>query len=153
MAPTHYLKQCWLIKEFLWHAPESNFTVSAQATTASSIMSLIMMLFKIIAKSPRDQLINLPQKHLYEDGWWALTFWQPGQRQPLSGKPKTLKYHKPAVFALTFENLLAQNSSMKIFKHEKEEKLAGPTWNFAGPAPFLVAKGLGPALNAKTEPE
>ena len=39
---------------------------------------------------------------------------------------------------------------MKIFKHEKEEKLAGPTGNFAGPAPFLVAEGLVPALNAKT---
>ena len=38
---------------------------------------------------------------------------------------------------------------MKIFKHEKEEKLAGPTGNFAGPAPFLLASGLGPALNAK----
>ena len=35
-------------------------------------------------------------------------------------------------------------------KHEKEEKLAGPTGNFAGPAPFLVAEGLGPVLNAKT---
>ena len=54
------------------------------------------------------------------------------------------------VFALRFENLLARNWSMKIFKHEKEEKLAGPTGNFAGPAPFLVASGLGPALNAKT---
>ena len=55
-----------------------------------------------------------------------------------------------SVFALRFENLLARNWSMKIFKHEKEEKLAGPTGNFAGPAPFLVASGLGPALNAKT---
>ena len=54
------------------------------------------------------------------------------------------------VFALRFENLLARNWSMKIFKHEKEEKLAGPTGNFAGPAPFLVASGLEPALNAKT---
>ena len=59
-------------------------------------------------------------------------------------------WYGAAVFALRFENLLARNSSMKIFKHEKEEKLAGPTGNFAGPAPFLVAKGLGPALNAKT---
>ena len=42
---------------------------------------------------------------------------------------------------------------MEIFKHEKEEKLAGPTGNFAGPAPFLVASGLGPALNAKTADE
>ena len=56
-----------------------------------------------------------------------------------------------AVFASRFENLLARNSSIKIFKHEKEEKLAGLTGNFAGPAPFLVAVGLGPALNAKTD--
>ena len=46
-----------------------------------------------------------------------------------------------AVFALRFENLLARNSSMNISKHEKEEKLAGPTGNFAGPAPLLVASG------------
>ena len=55
-----------------------------------------------------------------------------------------------SVFALRFENLLARNSSLKIFKHDKEEKLAGPKGNLAGPAPFLVAEGLGPALNAKT---
>ena len=55
-----------------------------------------------------------------------------------------------AVFALRFENLLARNWSLKIFKHDKEEKLAGPKGNLAGPAPFLVAEGLGPALNAKT---
>ena len=55
-----------------------------------------------------------------------------------------------AVVALRFENLLARNSSLKIFKHDKEEKLAGPKGNLAGPAPFLVAEGLGPALNAKT---
>ena len=35
--------------------------------------------------------------------------------------------------------------------HEKEIKLAGPTGNFAGPAPFLVASGHGPVLNAKTD--
>ena len=54
------------------------------------------------------------------------------------------------VFALRFQNLPARNSSLKIFKHEKEEKLAGPKGKFAGPAQFLVAEGLGPALNAKT---
>ena len=45
-----------------------------------------------------------------------------------------------AVFALRFENLLARNSSMNISKHEKEEKLAGPTGNFAGPAPLLMRR-------------
>ena len=55
------------------------------------------------------------------------------------------------VFALRFQNLPARNSSLKIFKHEKEEKLSGPNGKLAGPAQFLVAKGLGPALNAKTE--
>ena len=55
-----------------------------------------------------------------------------------------------AVFALRFQNLPARNSSLKIFKHEKEEKLAGPKGKLAGPAQFLVAEGLGPALNAKT---
>ena len=58
---------------------------------------------------------------------------------------------KGSVFALRFENLLARNSLMKIFKHEKEEKLAGPTGNLASLAPFLVVEGLGPALNVKTE--
>ena len=52
-------------------------------------------------------------------------------------------YISSAVFALRFQNLPARNSSLKIFKHEKEEKLAGP-------AQFLVAEGLGPGLNAKT---
>ena len=47
------------------------------------------------------------------------------------------------VFALRFQNLSARNSSLKIFKHEKEGKLAGP-------AQFLMAEVLGPALNAKT---
>ena len=56
-----------------------------------------------------------------------------------------------SVFALRFQNLPARNSSLKIFKHEKEEKLAGPIGKLAGPAQFLVAEGLGPALNAKTE--
>ena len=29
-APNHYLNQCWLlIKDVLWHSPESNFTISA----------------------------------------------------------------------------------------------------------------------------
>ena len=31
MAPSHYLKQCWLIIiEVLWHSPEGNFTGNAQ---------------------------------------------------------------------------------------------------------------------------
>ena len=55
------------------------------------------------------------------------------------------------VFALRFQNLPARNSSLKIFKHEKEEKLAGPKGKLAGPVQFLVAEGLGPALNAKAE--
>ena len=59
-------------------------------------------------------------------------------------------YNGSAVFALRFQNLPARNSSLKIFKHEKEEKLAGPKGKLAGPAQFLVAEGLGPALNAKT---
>ena len=58
-----------------------------------------------------------------------------------------------AVFALRFQNLPARNSSLKIFKHEKEEKLAGPKGKLAGPAQFLVAEGLGLALNAKTVAE
>ena len=55
------------------------------------------------------------------------------------------------VFALGFQNLPARNSSLKVFKHEKEEKLAGPKGKLAGPAQFLVAEGRGPAINAKTE--
>ena len=34
---------------------------------------------------------------------------------------------------------------------QKEEKLAGPKGKLAGPARFLEAEGLGPALNAKTD--
>ena len=45
------------------------------------------------------------------------------------------------VFALRFQNLPARNSSLKIFKHETEEKLAGPKGKLAGPAQFLVAEG------------
>ena len=60
-------------------------------------------------------------------------------------------FAKSPVFALRFQNLLARNSSLKIFKHEKEGKLAGLKGKLAGPAQFLVAAGLGPALNAKTE--
>ena len=59
-------------------------------------------------------------------------------------------FHGAPVFALRFQNLPARNSSLKIFKHEKEEKLAGLKGKLAGPAQFLVAKGLGPALSAKT---
>ena len=44
----------------------------------------------------------------------------------------------------------SRNSSLKISKHENEEKLAGLKGKLAGPAQFLVAEGLGPALNAKT---
>ena len=54
-----------------------------------------------------------------------------------------------SVFALRFQNLPAQNSSLKIFKHEKE-KFAGLKGKLTGPAQFLVAEGLGSALNAKT---
>ena len=60
------------------------------------------------------------------------------------------KITSTAVFALRFQNLPAWNSSLKIFKHKKEEKLAGLKGKLAGPAQFLVAEGLGPALNAKT---
>ena len=31
-APSHYLNQCWLISEVLWHSPGNNFYMSAQAT-------------------------------------------------------------------------------------------------------------------------
>ena len=55
-----------------------------------------------------------------------------------------------SVSALRFQNLPAQNSSLKIFKREKEEKLAGLKGKLAGQAQFLVAEGLGPAFNAKT---
>ena len=45
------------------------------------------------------------------------------------------------VFALRFQNLPAWNSSLKIFRLEKEEKLAGPKGKLASPAQFLVASG------------
>ena len=43
------------------------------------------------------------------------------------------------VFALRFQNLPARNSSLKIFKHEKEEKLAGPSSIFGGLGPRASA--------------
>ena len=55
------------------------------------------------------------------------------------------------VFAFRFQNLQARNSSLKNFKHEKEEKLAGLKGKLAGPAQFLVTEGLGPALNGKCQ--
>ena len=75
-------------------------------------------------------------------------------RSPLSPLTHTasLWHRMPvrAVFALRFQNLPARNSSLKKFKHEKEEKLAGLKGKLAGPAQFLVAEGRGPALSAKT---
>ena len=55
-APSHYLKQCQLpISEVLWHSPESNFTVSAQATILHNEFENI---FKSIATTPRCQWVN-----------------------------------------------------------------------------------------------
>ena len=75
-------------------------------------------------------------------------------RSPLSAATHTasLWHRMPvrAVFALRSQNLPARNSSLKKFKHEKEEKLAGLKGKLAGPAQFLVAEGRGPALSAKT---
>ena len=57
-APNHYMIQCWsLISEALWHSPESNFTVSAQAIIQCNEFENYT--FKITATSPRDQWVNV----------------------------------------------------------------------------------------------
>ena len=52
--------------------------------------------------------------------------------------------------ALRFGDLPVQMSSLAIFKHAIERKLAGLTGKFAGPAQLLAALGLRPTLNRKT---
>ena len=55
-APSHYLNQCWpLISEVLWCSPESNFTMSAQAT----ILHNENYTFIISVTSPRGQWVNI----------------------------------------------------------------------------------------------
>ena len=50
MAPSHYLKQCWLLIEVLCHSPESNFTESAWVTILCN--GFENYTFKIIATYP-----------------------------------------------------------------------------------------------------
>ena len=57
MAPGHYLKQCCLlINESLWHSPESNFTVSAEADIQYNEFE--HHTFEIIDPSPRGQWVK-----------------------------------------------------------------------------------------------
>ena len=57
MPPSHYLNQCSLIGEFLWHSAESNFTASAQAAILYNEFD--NYIFKLTATSPRSQLVKL----------------------------------------------------------------------------------------------
>ena len=53
MAPSHYLNQCLLlISEVPWHIPESNFTLSAQATILH-MKSLKIIFLKLLPHLPR----------------------------------------------------------------------------------------------------
>ena len=52
-APSHYLNQCWLIREALWHSPEINFTASAPATILYNEFKNYTL--RITATFPRDQ--------------------------------------------------------------------------------------------------
>ena len=57
MAQSHCLNQCWLlISEVLWHSPESNFTVSAQASYLYN--QLENYIYKITATFPTAQWVN-----------------------------------------------------------------------------------------------
>ena len=53
MAPSHYLNQYWLpIIQVVWHLPESNFTLSAQAATMYGDFENLT----VTATSPRDPM-------------------------------------------------------------------------------------------------
>ena len=61
-APSHYLKQCWLIiSKVLWHSFESNFIRDTSATIHWS--QLENYLPKIKLQSPRGQWVNAKQTH------------------------------------------------------------------------------------------
>ena len=64
-APSHYLIQYWLlVREVLWHSPESNFTMSDQVTILYNEFE--NHTFKIIATPPRGHslwLSNAVQHH------------------------------------------------------------------------------------------
>ena len=67
MAPSHYLNQCWLlIIEVLWHPPDSNFKVRAQA-----IIQYRYINFKTATTSPRGQWVDLccPTHNLILENW------------------------------------------------------------------------------------
>ena len=51
-APNHYLKQCWLlISKVLWHSPENNFAMNAQAAMLL-FLSLKIILIKSLPHIP-----------------------------------------------------------------------------------------------------
>ena len=59
---SHYLNQCWLISEVLWHSHEGNFIGNSQIVIFELIsrinildMSLKMTIFKVTATSHRGQ--------------------------------------------------------------------------------------------------
>ena len=57
MAPSHHLNQCWLIiNVVLWHAPDSNFTISAHKFNLNH--ELENRPIKIIATSPRGHWVK-----------------------------------------------------------------------------------------------
>ena len=63
-APSHYLNQCWLItSEVLWHSPESNYTVSAQAPILYNKFENYT--FKISATSPKGQWVKANETLLF----------------------------------------------------------------------------------------
>ena len=57
MAPSHYQNQCWLIiRDILWHSPENNFIMSAQANILWNDFKYCS--FNITASSSRGQWVN-----------------------------------------------------------------------------------------------
>ena len=57
MAPSHYQNQCWLIiRDILWHSPENNFIMSAQADILWNDFKYCS--FNITASSSRGQRVN-----------------------------------------------------------------------------------------------
>ena len=73
-APNHYLNQCWLISNgFFCHAPESNFTGSAQESNPYHILETYM--FKIITTPPRNQWVKLLKNICFQARSLEINHW------------------------------------------------------------------------------
>ena len=61
-APDHYLNQCWLDNEVLWHSSESNFTENAQAISHSNLFENYTC--RITTTVPKGQWVKFCLGHI-----------------------------------------------------------------------------------------